>query len=99
MRGPQGQKVEVANLSASFPMPEFDAARVLLSDGITGRHVTMRIAGKTGSRHVVGQKGWGGPDRSWQFMDDQRNRPRCQKASETCGFNCHVGSLNVGCFC
>ena len=48
MRGPQGQKVEVANLSASFPTPEFDAARVLLSDRITGKHLTMRIAGKTG---------------------------------------------------
>ena len=48
MQGPQGQKVEVANLSASFPTPEFDAERVLLSDGIRGRHLTMRIAGKTG---------------------------------------------------
>jgi hypothetical protein len=48
MQGPQGQKVEVANLSASVPTPDFDAEQQLLSDGITGKHLTVQIAGKTG---------------------------------------------------
>ena len=47
MEGPQGQKVEVANLSASVPTPEFDARELLQSNGIVGRHFTVQIAGKT----------------------------------------------------
>ena len=46
MTGPQGQKVEVANLSASMPTPEFDAEKHLRNEGITGQRSTMRIAGK-----------------------------------------------------
>jgi hypothetical protein len=47
MQGPQSQKVEVANPSASVTTPEFDAEQRLRSAGITGRHFTMLIAGKT----------------------------------------------------
>ena len=47
LEGSQGQKVEVANLSASVPTPEVDAGQLLWSNGIAGRHFTMQIAGKT----------------------------------------------------
>ena len=56
MQGPQGQKVEVANLSASVPTPEFDAEQQLRNDGITGTRFTMRIAGKTGVAVSSAQK-------------------------------------------
>jgi hypothetical protein len=46
MTGPLGQKMEVANLSASMPTPEFDAEKHLRSEGISGARSTVRIAGK-----------------------------------------------------
>jgi len=47
MRGPQDQKVEVANLSASVPTAESDIGELLRSNGITGRNYTIQISGKT----------------------------------------------------
>ncbi len=46
MTGPQGQKIQVANLSASLPTPDFDADKQLRSQDITGQRSTIRIAGK-----------------------------------------------------
>lgn len=46
MTGPQGQKMQVANLSASLPTPEFDAEKHLRHAGISGERATIRIAGK-----------------------------------------------------
>ncbi len=46
MEGPQGQKVELRNLSASVPTPEFDAVKRLRDEGIEGACSTIRIAGK-----------------------------------------------------
>jgi hypothetical protein len=47
IEGPQGKKVEVANLSASIPTPEVDAGQLLRRNGIAGRQFTLQIAGKT----------------------------------------------------
>lgn len=47
MRGPHGQKVEVANLSASVPTAESDGGELLRSNGITGQQYTMQIGGET----------------------------------------------------
>ena len=55
MQGPQGQKVEVANLSASLPTAESDAAELLRSSGIKGRQHTMQIGGKTALAASSGQ--------------------------------------------
>ena len=47
MKGPRGQKVEVANLSAVALTPTFEAVQRLESDGIRGRPCDIHIAGKS----------------------------------------------------
>jgi hypothetical protein len=46
MQGPDGQKMEISNLSASVPTAEFNVEKRLRSEGIDGVQSTIRVAGK-----------------------------------------------------
>ena len=46
MQGPDGQKVEVSNLSASEPTADFNVEKSLRSEGINGVQSAIRVAGK-----------------------------------------------------
>jgi hypothetical protein len=46
MQGPDGQKVEISDLSSSLPTADFNVQKRLQSEGIDGAQSTIRIAGR-----------------------------------------------------